>query len=115
MRISISTILCWGSLIGCRQTHVAGGTLGDQELVTPSEPVFCNADSCSGSLPGCAYLAVAHSYGERFSANDGCNDCVCAMRGLACTRRACAPQTPLAEQSAILLESDSEPCGDDQT
>jgi hypothetical protein len=52
---------------------------------------------------------VEHGYAERFAAMDGCNECVCAASGLACTRRC----PGLDEEGAILLESLDEPCGDD--
>jgi hypothetical protein len=79
----------------------------------------CNADgsttctdrTCPSTPGGCDYNGVAHLYGEVFPDSFGCNDCVCAASGLACTRRDCTT----VEEGAILVESLDTPCGDDPT
>ena len=60
-------------------------------------------------MPGCTYAGQEHAYAERFPATDGCNECVCAASGLACTRRPCA----MSDEGAILVESLDTPCGSD--
>lgn len=77
----------------------------------------CNADGsrtcttrvCATSPASCELGGRAYGYGERFELGDGCNECVCAASGLACTRRTCPGAR---EEGAILMESLNEPCGD---
>jgi len=57
---------------------------------------------------GCTYHDEDHAYAERFPSTDGCNGCVCAASGLACTRRACSGAL---EEGAILEESLDDECG----
>jgi hypothetical protein len=68
----------------------------------------CTTRTCAPVGMSCEYAGTLHAYGETFAASDGCNECACAASGLACTRRDCAPEIV---ESAILLESSSEPCG----
>lgn len=73
----------------------------------------CTDRSCADStLGGCEYDETMHDYGVRFPASDGCNECVCAASGLACTRRfeRC---DDTVEEGAILLESLDDDCGID--
>lgn len=70
----------------------------------------CTTRVCAPEGMSCSFGGSSHPYGVRFSASDGCNECACAASGVACTRRDCAPTI---EDSAILLESNTEPCGDD--
>lgn len=81
----------------------------------------CNADGtrtctdrvCTGGAGGgCMYAGTMHDYAERFPSSDGCNECVCAASGLACTARASCTDVP---DSAILLESPTDPCGTDSS
>ncbi|MCB9600762.1 MAG: hypothetical protein H6724_08835 [Sandaracinus sp.] len=97
----------------CLDTHEAGDEIIDAD--------HCNVCTCQedGSfactdrvcpetlLGGCDYDGTTHDYGARFPATDGCNECVCAASGLACTRRECSE----AEEGAILLEALDQPCG----
>lgn len=69
----------------------------------------CTARACGAPFTRCEHEGVMHDYGVRFALGDGCNECLCAPSGLACTRRACAEPY---EESAILLESMNEQCGD---
>jgi len=71
----------------------------------------CTTRKCDNDVGGCDYDGRPHAYAERFPATDGCNECVCAASGLACTHR--CPELP--QEGAILLESMSEPCGEDAT
>lgn len=76
----------------------------------------CNADGtetcttrmCTVLDAPCTYDNVAHAYGERFPSTDGCNECACAVSGLACTRRACPNGN---DEGAILLETMTATCG----
>ncbi len=101
----------------CLDTHAAGErySAGDN-----CNYCVCNEDgteSCTGrekclnNKPPCTHAGVEHAYAERFVASDGCNECVCATSGLACTRRC----PGLENESAILLESLDEACGEDET
>ncbi|MCB9614290.1 MAG: hypothetical protein H6722_17780 [Sandaracinus sp.] len=97
----------------CLDTHAVGDEVVDAD--------HCNVCTCQedGSfactdrvcpetlLGGCEYDGTTHDYGARFPATDGCNECVCAASGLACTRRECSA----AEEGAILLEALDQPCG----
>ena len=49
----------------------------------------CTARTCRVLDAPCTYDNVVHAYGEHFPSTDGCNECACAVSGLACTRRAC--------------------------
>jgi hypothetical protein len=77
----------------------------------PDGTIACTDRECP-PFPGCTYDGVDHAYAERFPSTDGCNECVCAASGLACTRRDCPGAL---EEGAILAESLDEPCGDDAT
>src|SRR5690606_11436406 len=70
----------------------------------------CTERVCPLDRNGCSYDGAEHGYGERFPSTDGCNECVCAASGLACTRRSC---DGALEAGAILVESLDEPCGED--
>merc|ERR1712110_135793 len=58
----------------------------------------------------CSYLGADHNIGETFPALDGCNDCVCSVIGVVCTKAVCqlkpaiseaeTPQTPAPETSS---------------
>jgi hypothetical protein len=75
----------------------------------PDGSSVCTQRSCPAKGPGCSYDNKSYSFGEKFPASDGVNECVCAASGLACTRR----QQGLPEEGAILLESLTASCGDD--
>lgn len=73
---------------------------------------ICTDRVCPDSIGGCTYEGRAYDYGERFPSEDGCNECVCAASGLACTVRDGCAEVP---SSAILLESMNDSCGADDT
>ena len=76
----------------------------------PDGSFACTDRACPETLDGgCEYGGARRAYGARFSATDGCNECVCAASGLACTRRDCSD----VEEGAILLEGLDQPCGRD--
>jgi len=70
----------------------------------------CSERTCVENRGGCEYDGTEHAFADRFPSTDGCNECVCAMSGLACTRRTCEGSL---EEGAILMESLDEVCGDD--
>lgn len=49
--------------------------------------------------------------GEGFPSPDGCNTCTCTQHGVACTERACAPQSPTPPTSGDRCLSDQD-CGE---
>lgn len=82
---------------GCNFCDCEGGELTN-----------CTTRTCE-SIGGCEYDGTMYEYAEHFDSTDGCNECVCAASGLACTRRdKCVDGN---EEGAILLEDDDQLCG----
>ena len=72
-------------------------------------PTDCSQRTCTPSQSTCTLDGVDRPYAIPFPLGDGCNTCVCAASGLACTRRTCAGAR---EEGAILLDDLDAPCGD---
>lgn len=69
----------------------------------------CTTRTCAPAFTSCELDGRGYAYGETFELGDGCNECVCAASGLACTRRTC---DGAREEGAILLENMTSNCGE---
>ena len=43
----------------------------------------------AAAATGCDYAGIVHADGDRFPSSDGCNQCVCDMGHVFCTKRMC--------------------------
>jgi len=75
-------------LAGCSSTVVGG----DAAIVDAPGDARTDAPVDAGAPPGCDCPTGRCAVGERWTAPDGCNTCVCSAEGMgACTQLGCVP------------------------
>lgn len=88
-----------GLRLGLFRTHWCGnGRLEYREQCDDGNRV--NGDGCSRWCRVEPSLCAGRAQGERFPSPDGCNICACNRNGIACTMRACAPQSSSSARSS---------------
>jgi cysteine-rich repeat protein len=84
VRSKLSLGTCGDSLRGTGEECDDGNIIGGDG---------CSAQCLAEVIPG--GCLGGHSFGETYSAPDGCNSCICTREGVACTKMACRSCDPI--------------------